>query len=153
MANPDREFMAKKAPFGKSRLASEAGDFNLITPDRPKKTVSVVIPAFNEELSVRETVIELSNLFEVTDISAEIIVVDDGSKDKTAREARAAGARVIQHRSNRGYGASLKSGIIAASNDIIGITDADGTYPAKYFPEMLAELESADMVVGSRTGA
>jgi glycosyltransferase involved in cell wall biosynthesis len=96
---------------------------------------------------------ELRELFSTTDVNAEIIVVDDGSKDKTAREAKAAGARVIQHRSNRGYGASLKTGIMAASNDIIAITDADGTYPAKYLPEMLVELEHADMVVGSRTGA
>jgi glycosyltransferase involved in cell wall biosynthesis len=121
--------------------------------DRSIKKVSIVIPAYNEEGAVREGVIELRKFFEVTDITAEIIVVDDGSKDKTAHEAKAAGARVIQHRSNRGYGASLKTGILAASYDIIAITDADGTYPAKYLPEMLSELEHADMVVGSRTGA
>lgn len=92
-------------------------------------------------------------MFAATDIDVEIIVVDDGSKDRTAREAKAAGARVIQHRSNRGYGASLKTGIIAASFDVIVITDADGTYPAKYLPQMLEEMEHADMVVGSRTGA
>ena len=153
MSNSEREFMTKMRPFGKSRRTSDVESFEAVVSDRPKKTVSVIIPAYNEELAVRETVTELRKLFEVTDISSEIIVVDDGSKDKTAREARAARARVIQHRSNRGYGASLKTGIIAASNDIIGITDADGTYPAKYLPEMLAELESADMVVGSRTGA
>jgi glycosyltransferase involved in cell wall biosynthesis len=117
------------------------------------KEVSVVIPAFNEELAVGETITELRSMFAATDIKAEIIVVDDGSRDRTARRAKAAGARVIQHRSNRGYGASLKTGILAASHDIIAITDADGTYPAKYLPEMLAELEQADMVVGSRTGA
>jgi glycosyltransferase involved in cell wall biosynthesis len=121
--------------------------------DQSIRQVSIIIPAFNEGAAVRETVAELYRIFEVTDIAAEIIVVDDGSKDNTAREAKAAGARVIQHRSNRGYGASLKTGIIAASSDIIAITDADGTYPAKYLPEMLAELEHADMVVGSRTGA
>ncbi|MFN0277207.1 MAG: glycosyltransferase family 2 protein [Pyrinomonadaceae bacterium] len=121
--------------------------------DRSIKHVSIVIPAYNEEGAVREGVVELLRFFEVTDIDAEIIVVDDGSRDNTAREAKAAGARVIQHRSNRGYGASLKTGILAASHDIIAITDADGTYPAKYLPEMLNELEHADMVVGSRTGA
>ncbi len=121
--------------------------------DRAIKHVSIVIPAYNEEGAVREGVIELRKFFEVTDIVAEILVVDDGSRDKTAQEAKAAGARVIQHRSNRGYGASLKTGILAASYDIIAITDADGTYPAKYLPEMLSELEHADMVVGSRTGA
>lgn len=117
------------------------------------KNVSVVIPAFNEELAVRETIKELREMFAVTDVNAEIIIVDDGSRDKTAKEAKAAGARVIQHRGNRGYGASLKTGILAAAHDIIAITDADGTYPAKYLPEMLVELEQADMVVGSRTGA
>lgn len=121
--------------------------------ERTIRKVSVVIPAFNEELAVREGIVELREMFAATDIEAEIIIVDDGSKDKTAREAKAAGARVIQHRSNRGYGASLKTGIIAASHDVIAITDADGTYPAKYLPEMLKELEHADMVVGSRTGA
>ena len=121
--------------------------------DRPIKHVSIVIPAYNEEGAVREGVIELRKFFEVTDITAEILVVDDGSRDNTAREAKAGGARVIQHRSNRGYGASLKTGILAASYDIIAITDADGTYPAKYLPDMLSELEHADMVVGSRTGA
>ncbi len=117
------------------------------------KQVSVVIPAYNEELSVRESVTELFEIFAVSGIDAEVLVVDDGSRDATAREAKLAGARVIQHRSNRGYGASLKTGIIAASNDIIAITDADGTYPAKYLPAMLDELDQADMVVGSRTGA
>jgi len=119
----------------------------------PIRRMSVIIPAFNEELAVAETVIELQKLFEGTDIRAEIIIVDDGSKDATAREAKAAGARVIQHKNNRGYGASLKTGILAAENDIIAITDADGTYPAKYLPKMLDELEHADMIVGSRTGA
>lgn len=121
--------------------------------DRTIRNISVVIPAFNEELAVREGIIELREMFAQTDVNAEIIIVDDGSKDNTAREAKAAGARVIQHRSNRGYGASLKTGIIAASHDVIVITDADGTYPAKYIPEMLKELENTDMVVGSRTGA
>lgn len=117
------------------------------------KNVSIVIPAFNEELAVRESIRELREMFALTDINAEIIVVDDGSRDRTAKEAKCAGARVIQHRSNRGYGASLKTGILAATYDIIAITDADGTYPAKYLPPMLVELEQADMVVGSRTGA
>lgn len=123
-------------------------------PDEPlMDRVSIIIPAYNEELAVRGAVLELRNFFIGTDIEAEIIVVDDGSKDNTAREAKIAGARVIQHRSNRGYGASLKTGIIAASNDIIAITDADGTYPAEYLPRMLNELRHADMVVGARTGA
>lgn len=154
MTQSEASFKAKTLPFSNRRSAAlNAAKTKELADDQSIKCLSIIIPAYNEELAVRETVIELRGLFEVTDIEAEIIVVDDGSRDKTAREAKAAGARVIQHRSNRGYGASLKTGIIAASNSIIGITDADGTYPAKYLPEMLNELEHADMVIGSRTGA
>lgn len=138
-------------PFRKEHRA--AIRIEKLSAETAIRSVSVIVPAYNEELAVSETVVELRRLFEVADLEAEIIVVDDGSRDKTARQAKLAGARVIQHRSNRGYGASLKTGITAASYDIIAITDADGTYPAKYLPEMLSELEQADMVVGSRTGA
>ncbi|PWT82028.1 MAG: glycosyltransferase family 2 protein [Acidobacteria bacterium] len=115
-------------------------------------SVSIVMPAFNEEMSVKGTINELRELLSHHGISAEFIVVDDGSHDDTAKQAKSAGARVIQHRSNRGYGASLKTGIAEASYDTIAITDADGTYPGRYLPQMLEELEHADMVVGARTG-
>jgi glycosyltransferase involved in cell wall biosynthesis len=147
------ETLAKTLPFGKQRASAGSAAGEDMSEDRSIKNVSVVIPAFNEELAVRATIVELRETFARTDIEAEIIVVDDGSRDRTAREAKSAGARVIQHRSNRGYGASLKTGIMAASYDIIAITDADGTYPAEFLPQILEELENADMVVGSRTGA
>lgn len=153
MSQSETMVKSKMLPFGKQRKTNNGAGKDDLSNDRTIKNVSIIIPAFNEESAVREGIIELREMFAATDIEAEIIVVDDGSRDKTAREAKAAGARVIQHRSNRGYGASLKTGIIAASFDVIAITDADGTYPAKYLPEMLAELEHADMVVGSRTGA
>lgn len=115
-------------------------------------TVSVVIPAFNEETGVGHVVSELKELFRESGIEGEIVVVDDGSTDQTARLAALAGARVLRHRSNRGYGAALKTGIAAATHDRIVITDADGTYPAAYIPELLERLEANDMVVGARTG-
>ena len=114
--------------------------------------VSIVIPAYNEEQGVGHVVSELREVLGPRGVEAEIIVVDDGSTDKTAMRAAAAGARVFRHRSNRGYGAALKSGIAGASNNYIVITDADGTYPSEYIPDMLAQLESADMVVGARIG-
>ena len=114
--------------------------------------VSIVIPAYNEEDGVAHVVTELRQVLEQHFITAEIIVVDDGSKDHTAQAALAAGARVLRHRSNRGYGAALKTGITAATNQYIVITDADGTYPSEYIPEMLAHLEHADMVTGARIG-
>jgi glycosyltransferase involved in cell wall biosynthesis len=114
---------------------------------------SIVIPAYNEEQAVGPVVAELRSVLDGAGVEAEVIVVDDGSSDKTAQAAAAAGARVLRHRSNRGYGAALKSGIAAASHEYVVITDADGTYPCHYIPEMLARLETADMVVGARTGA
>jgi glycosyltransferase involved in cell wall biosynthesis len=114
--------------------------------------VSVVIPAHNEEQSIQSVVTEVRELLAQNNFCAEIIVVDDGSQDGTASAAQSGGARVLQHRSNRGYGAALKAGIVAATYDAIAIMDADGTYPARYLPQLLTELEHADMVVGARLG-
>jgi len=114
--------------------------------------VSVIIPAYNEEQAVGSVITELRDVLHRHSIEAEIIVVDDGSGDQTAQAAAAAGARVLRHRSNRGYGSALKSGIAAASHDYIVITDADGTYPCESIPEILAHLERSDMVVGARVG-
>ena len=116
------------------------------------KAISVVIPAFNEEAGIAAVIAELRRILEEQQISPEIIVIDDGSSDGTARNALSAGARLLQHRSNRGYGAALKSGIANASSELIVITDADGTYPAEYIPKLLEQLDRADMVVGARTG-
>jgi glycosyltransferase involved in cell wall biosynthesis len=116
------------------------------------KDVSVIIPAFNEVLSVKPLVCELQQQLQALDYHVEIIVVDDGSTDGTAIAAQSAGARVLQHRRNRGYGASLKTGITAATFENIAIIDSDGTYSPKYLPKMFEELENADMVVGARIG-
>src|SRR5439155_26884325 len=86
-------------------------------------------------------------------IPHEIVVVDDGSEDRTAAEALAAYARVLRHPHNRGYGASIKTAILAARHEALVIIDADGTYPAEAIPALLAKLERCDMVVGSRTGS
>ncbi len=114
--------------------------------------VSVVIPAYNEEAAVGAEVRNVRQTLQRFGIAHEIIVVDDGSGDRTAEEAVLAGARVLQHLRNRGYGASLKTGITAARYDMIAITDADGTYPADQIPVLLEKLQTADMAVGARTG-
>ncbi len=115
--------------------------------------VSVVIPAFNEEAAVGAEVENIRQTLQRSGIVHEIIVVDDGSQDRTADNAVAAGARVLRHLNNRGYGASLKTGIIAAKYEMIAITDADGTYPAEQIPVLLEKLRTADMAVGARVGS
>jgi glycosyltransferase involved in cell wall biosynthesis len=114
--------------------------------------VSVVLPAYNEEAAVASQVETIRRILSAEGITHEIIVVDDGSKDRTAEEASRARARVIRHSTNRGYGAALKTGIIAATYDAIVITDADATYPPDQIPQLIAKLETADMVVGARVG-
>lgn len=114
--------------------------------------VSVVIPALNEAARVGEEIEAVRAVLSATEWEFEIIVVDDGSDDATADVAAGAGARVLRHRRNQGYGASLKRGIGAARYGWVMITDADGTYPPEAMPELLARAAENDMVVGARTG-
>ncbi len=113
--------------------------------------MSVVIPALNEEEAIQAQVRAIQRVLDAERMDYEIIVIDDGSSDRTAERAVEAGARVLRHLENRGYGASLKTGIDAAQFDTIVISDADGTYPSEEIPELIARLETADMVVGART--
>ena len=115
-------------------------------------SVSVVVPAYNEEAAAGPQVEAIRRVLSAHGVTNEIIVVDDGSEDKTAEKALSAGARVVRHPENRGYGAALKTGINSAKYEIIVIIDADGTYPADQIPSLVTHLENADMVVGARTG-
>jgi glycosyltransferase involved in cell wall biosynthesis len=116
--------------------------------------LSIIIPAYNEAASIGPVVAEIRETMDATGLEYEILVVDDGSQDETAPEARAAGVRVLRHAENRGYGAALKTGVRHAAYDTIAITDADGTYPNVRIPELysLAVVGEYDMVVGARTG-
>jgi glycosyltransferase involved in cell wall biosynthesis len=114
--------------------------------------VSVILPVLNEEDAVGREVQEVRRVLQQRGITHEIIVVDDGSSDRSGERAAAAGAQVIRHVANRGYGAAIKTGIDAARHDTIVITDADGTYPADQIPALVEELGTADMAVGARTG-
>lgn len=117
-----------------------------------QEPVTVVIPAFNEEAGIGPQILAVRRALEAVGMVFEIIVVDDGSADGTAQEALQGGARVLRHLSNRGYGASIKSAILAASHEIIVIIDADGTYPADEIPNLVNQLHDADMAVGARAG-
>lgn len=113
-------------------------------------SVSIVIPAYNEEGAIGPVIQQLRAL----GLDAEVIVVDDGSTDGTIAVAEAQGARIVRHPANMGYGRSLKDGVRAASGDVIIITDADGTYPIGEIPVLLKKFDQGfDMVVGARQGA
>jgi glycosyltransferase involved in cell wall biosynthesis len=112
--------------------------------------LSVIIPAFNEQKSVRATVQRVRAALNEKDYTFEIVVVDDGSTDGTAAEAEASGARVIRLPSNRGYGGALKAGINQSRSDYVAIIDADGTYPEDAIDKLLTMTLEADMAVGVR---
>lgn len=122
--------------------------------------LSVVIPALNEEGGITEIMLRVlaikDELIKVQVNELEILVVDDGSTDNTARIAREIAARnenvwVINHPQNLGYGAALKTGFEQATGDLIGFLDADGTYPPEFFPKLCEAAQGEwDLVIGSR---
>lgn len=115
-------------------------------------TASIVIPAYNEAESIGSVLEELREVMASYPAETEIIVVDDGSEDRTAEAAAAAGVTVVKQPRNKGYGAALKAGIRHAAHEVIVITDADGTYSNENIPVLLDLIEDYDMVVGARTG-
>jgi len=121
-----------------------------------QRAVSVVIPCFNEEQAIAQTVEKVAAALGGLD-DFEILVIDDGSTDRSSEilegfEGRLQSLRVIRHQRNAGYGAALKTGIRTARHELIAITDADGTYPHDRLRELIEMAADVDMVVGARTG-
>ncbi|MGK7913014.1 MAG: glycosyltransferase family 2 protein [Synechococcus sp.] len=114
---------------------------------------SLVIPVYNEEEGVSQTLDDLHRVLGQSNYQYEVIAVDDGSSDRTADIlAHRTDIRLIRHGSNRGYGAALKTGISRAKYDLVAITDADSTYPCERLPDLVRLARETDMVVGARTG-
>jgi glycosyltransferase involved in cell wall biosynthesis len=120
--------------------------------DQTDQRVSIIVPAYNEERAIGEVIKKLTQVMTGTGLPYEIIVVNDGSVDQTAKVAAAQDVRLISHPTNMGYGTALKSGIKEARYEIIVITDADGTYPSEAIPDLLSHIPAHDMVVGARKG-
>jgi glycosyltransferase involved in cell wall biosynthesis len=125
-------------------------------PNEAARTVAftVVIPCYNEEQSIAQTIRSIRAVLPSLEEHA-IIVVDDGSTDGSAAvlsglERGDGNLRVVRHPRNRGYGAALKTGIEEADTEYVVITDADGTYPNERIPELVEIARQADMVVGAR---
>lgn len=117
-------------------------------------SVSVVIPAYNEEGAVASTVQAVRDALSQAGHTFEIIVVNDGSKDNTRQEAHEAGAIVVNHPVNIGYGNAILSGMHEAQHEYVALTDADATYPVKDLPRLLEEADERglDMLIGARKG-
>lgn len=113
---------------------------------------SIIVPAFNEQESIIDVIDRIKESWRNCGYPYEIIIVDDCSTDKTFELAVSQEVRVLQHSSNRGYGASLKTGIKESMYDWIMITDGDGTYPLEQTPSFLEFIPEYDMVVGARIG-
>lgn len=110
--------------------------------------VSIVVPAKNEEATIGRVVAGARAACP----GAEIIVVDDGSDDGTARQAEANGARVVRHHYSSGNGAAVKTGARAARGDVLVLMDADGQHDPSHIPQLLACLDRGyDLAIGSRS--
>lgn len=103
--------------------------------------LTVVIPAYNEEASIRDTVKNVKKHCP----GSQIIVVDDASSDRTSEMVKKEKVKVIYHEKNRGYGAALKTGMLAAKTKYVGFLDADMTYDPAYFPIMLDLMKKHDL--------
>jgi glycosyltransferase involved in cell wall biosynthesis len=120
-----------------------------IEPQRPpseSSSVSVIIPAYNEAETIGDVVRKVLDLYP----RYEIIVVNDGSTDRTSEVAREAGAIVYSHPYNIGNGAAIKSGIRIASGEILVFMDGDGQHDPSEISNLLANLPDYDMAVGTR---
>ncbi|TDT66057.1 glycosyltransferase family 2 protein [Frigoribacterium sp. PhB116] len=112
-------------------------------------TTLIVMPAFNEEAAVGDVVREV--LREVAD--ADVLVVDDGSRDRTTQVARAAGARVLELPFNLGVGGAMRAGFkfaVAEGYTTVVQVDSDGQHDPAGVASLLAALETHDVVIGAR---
>jgi hypothetical protein len=119
------------------------------------KSLSVIFPAFNEEANIRAVVEDACRIIPKFAPVFEIIVVNDGSEDRTGEicdelALEFSDVRVVHHARNRGYGAALKSGIARARYDVIFFTDSDGQFDLRELATLLGQTDAYDIVAGYR---
>jgi glycosyltransferase involved in cell wall biosynthesis len=121
------------------------------SPAPPLSRVLAVVPAWNEQDSVGAVVSDLLRL----ELPVDVLVVDDGSGDRTSRAAAEAGAAVCRLPFNLGVGGAMRAGYRYAERggyDVVVQVDADGQHDVSFLPDLLEGLEGADVVIGSRFG-
>lgn len=114
--------------------------------------LSLIIPAYNEEAAIEDIIRRSQAALSESVLQWEIIVVSDCSSDATAQIAAKAGAQVLVHPVNKGYGNALKTGISSARYATVAIIDADGSYPPEELKLLVPFASAFDMVVGQRSG-
>jgi len=117
--------------------------------------LTIVIPAFNEEARLPTTLAQISAYIRASKRETEVIVVDDGSRDRTADVARSFAKeirhlRVISNGNNRGKGFSVRRGLLEAKGRLVLFTDADLSAPIEEADKLLAALVEHDVAIGSR---
>ncbi len=118
-------------------------------------SISAVLPAYNEEEVIADSVAAMVGTFESLGAEYEVIVVDDGSRDRTARIVEGLGrenprVRVVSHARNQGYGAALWTGFTSATKDWVFLTDGDKQFDVSELRDFIPLLDGADMVIGYR---
>ena len=124
-----------------------------ILPPAEPVLVSIVVPAYNEEEAIGPDLDDIKATMDASPYSYEVIVVDDGSRDRTAEIARQRPwLRLVQHRRNLGGGAARNTGVKHSRGELIAMTDADGTYPNKDLPRLIGHLIEGEyeQVIGAR---
>lgn len=115
--------------------------------------LSVVVPVYNEQDAIVETLEKIRSCLDGTQRKYEVVVVNDGSSDQTGEVLKGVeGIRLVSREVNRGYGYSLKEGMKIASGEWILITDADGSYPIEKIPSLISDASNYDMIIGERRG-
>lgn len=136
----------RKGSLVATRTLGETQGFENASP-----VVSVVLPCLDEAQAVGACVSEAMTTLHDLALTAEVIVVDNGSTDESASVARRAGARVV-HEERRGYGQALRTGIDAARGEVVVMADADGSYPLDRVGDLVEPVLAgdADLVIGGR---
>lgn len=118
-------------------------------------SISAVLPAYNEEANIARTATAVAEVLEQLGVEYEIIVVDDGSRDRTAEVTEQLSAtnpniRLVRHPVNQGYGSALATGFAAATKDLIFMTDGDAQFDVSEITKLLPLLQNADVAMGYR---
>ena len=146
-----KQLIIKDQP-GKHQLIQYSDDSIHINHHLKPKTpiISVIIPIYNEERSIRGVVDRIPNHHQY-----EILLVDDGSTDNSLENVKVIRNRhikIVKHNSNKGYGAAILTGIASAKGDIIVTMDSDGQHNPEEIPKLIKPIinKQADIVIGSR---